>query len=373
MPPELTSRRPDPEQLLRQVEAEEQYLRRGRLKVFLGYASGVGKSLRMLDEARRRQERGEDVVVGATQSKVSPEVDALLRKMEVIPLRTLNGIPVMNVIAILERHPQVCVVDGLAYDNPAESLHAKRWQDVEELLASGISVLASVNLQHIEEVRKQVEELTGKHVTETVPMDFLKFAEEIEVVDAPPEMCLERASDVPPPDGNHPESSAISRQQSLSQLREMALLLAADIVDYQLVGYLRRHGVEELWGTHERILVWVTPNADAARMIASGRRNADRFQGELWAVYVSQPDLSPEEQEVLNKNLRYAREASARIEALDGEDQVDAVMRFAKSRGITQIFLGRATKENPWERLFGTDIDHLIEAGEWIDIRVFPQ
>jgi two-component system sensor histidine kinase KdpD len=153
----------------------------------------------------------------------------------------------------------------------------------------------------------------------------------------------------------------------------MALLLAADVVDYQLEEYLRRHGVEQLWGAHERILVWLTPHADAAPIIASGRRNADRFQGELWVVFVSQPDLTPGEQEVLNKNLAYAREAGARVEPLDGEDQVAAIMHFAKSRGITQIFLGRAIRENAWERFFGNAIDRLIQAAESIDIRVFPQ
>jgi two-component system sensor histidine kinase KdpD len=365
--------RPDPEQLLRQVQAEETDRLRGRLKVFLGYASGVGKSLRMLDEARRRKQRGEDVVVAATQPKVSPEVEALLRKLEVIPLRTVDGTPVMDVPAILRRHPGVCVVDGLAYDNPPGSPHGKRWEDVEELLAMGVSVLASVNLQHIEEYREQVERITGKRVTETIPKDFLKFAEEIEVVDAPPELALERASAASPQDGNAPEGSVAAWEHRLSQLREMALLLAADVVDFQLEGYLHRHGIEQLWGTHERILVWITPYADAVTMIASGKRNADRFQGELFVATVAQPDLTPAEQKVLNINLAHAQQARAQIEFLDGENQVDAVMRFAMSRGITQIFVGRAMRENTWERILGNDLDRLIQAAEGIDIRVFPQ
>jgi len=373
MPSELSSRRPDAEQLLRQVEAEEQLQHRGRLKVFLGYASGVGKSLRMLDEARRRKERGEDVVVGATQTKVSLEVDALLRKMEAVPLKTVNGVPVMDVEALLRRHPQVCLVDGLAYDNPPGSRHGKRWQDVEELLTHGISVIASVNLQHIEEYREQVGAITGKSVTETVPKDFLKFAEEIEVVDAPPEMALERAPEAPPPEGNTPASSPLARQQGLSQLREMALLLAADVVDYQLENYLRRHGIEQLWGTHERILVWVTPHADGAPMIASGQRNASRFQGELFVACVAEPDLTSPEQQMLNANLVHAKQAGAHVELLDGESRVDAVMRFAKSRGVTQIFVGRAMRKSPWERILGNDLDRLIQAAVGIDIRIFPQ
>lgn len=367
------TKRPDPEQLLRQLQAEERYERRGRLKVFLGYASGVGKSLRMLDEARRRKARGEDVVVGATQPIVSPEVEALLERMEVIPLRTVAGVPVMDVAAILRRHPQVCVVDGLAYDNPLESPHSKRWQDVEELLVSGVAVLASVNLQYIEECREQVGRITGKRVTETVPKDFLKFAEEIEVVDAPPEMLLERASATSMHEGEVATGSAVVQGQYLSLLREMALLLAADVVDYQLEAYLRRHGIEQLWGTHERILVWIAAGTDAATMVASGKRNADRFQGELFVVYLGQPDSAPAEQEALARNLAYARNAGAQIEPLDGEDPVDAVMRFAKARGITQIFVGRGIREGFWERAFGNAIDRLIQAAEGIDIRVFPE
>lgn len=369
----MSTSRPDPEQLLREVQAEEKYELRGRLKVFLGYASGVGKSLRMLDEARRRKVRGEDVVVGATQPKVSPEVEALLRKMEVIPLRTVEGVPVMDVPVILRRRPGVCVVDGLAYDNPPGSPRAKRWQDVDELLASGVAVLTSVNLQHIEEYREQVEQITGKHVTETIPKDFLKFAEEIEMVDAPPELALERASPAASRDATASEGSAVAQEQRLSQLREMALLLAADVVDYQLEAYLRRHGIEQLWSTHERILVWVTPYADASAMIASGRRNADRFQGELFVAALNQPDLTPSERKVLDTNIEHAKQARAQIEYLDEKDQVDALMRFAKSRGITQIFVARGMRESSWARFLGNDLDRLIRAAESMDIRIFPQ
>jgi len=364
-----TDRRPDPEQLLRRLQAEEQYYRRGRLKIFLGYAGGVGKSFRMLDEARRRRTRGEDVVVGAIQPKLSPEVEALLQKMEVIPLRTVGGVPTMDVEAILRRHPQVCVVDGLAYDNPPGSPHAKRWQDVEHLLSAGISVIATVNLQHIEERREQVEKIWGKHVTETVPESFLRNADEIEIVDAPPDFCLVHESNPLAADAS---KATANLPQQLSALREIALLLAADVVDYQLEAYLARHGIEQLWGTHERILVCVSPFVDAAEIIASGRRNADRFHGDLYVAYVIRPDITPEQGEVLEKNLAQARAAGARIEALDGEDPVDTIMRFARAHGITQIFLPNRMSNNWWDRIFGGPVEHLIRAAENIDVRVFP-
>src|ERR1700733_7081581 len=210
-------RRRTPEELLQQIQAEDDYERRGRLKVFLGYASGVGKSFRMLDEGRRRRERGQDGVVGAIQPKTAPDIEGVLSKLEVIPLREMDGVYVMDTPAILRRRPSVCLVDGLAYDNPAGSPNASRWQDVNELLDAGISVISSVNIQYIDDLRERVERVTGKHVTQTVPRSFLNSADEIVVVDAPPEMCIAR-------DGQIGGGTA-GPEQKLSELREIALLL----------------------------------------------------------------------------------------------------------------------------------------------------
>ncbi|MBZ5516398.1 MAG: hypothetical protein LAN62_16425 [Acidobacteriia bacterium] len=364
-------RRPDPEQLLRQVQAEEEHRRRARLKVFLGYAGGVGKSFRMLDEGRRRRLRGEDVVVGAVQPNPPPEVAALLRTMEVIPCLRVAGVPVMDVEAILLRHPQVCLVDSLAYNNPPGSKNRRRWQDAEQLLDAGISVIATVNLQYIEEQQATIELITGKRVAETVPQSFLSTADEIEVVDAPPEMAVQRSSDAA-------ELGGFERggEHQLSALRELALLLAAEIVDGQLERYLRRRGIELLWGIHERILVWITPRLNAptaASMVASGKRNADRFHGELYVAYLDQPDLGPAEKVLLEEMVGYARNAGAHVAGLVGEDEVDPIMEFARAHGITQIFTGHTTREGLWERLLGSALDRLIGAAEGIDVRVFPQ
>src|SRR5690348_17332469 len=159
MPTEV--RRKTPDELLRELEFSESSRKKGYLKIFLGYASGVGKSYRMLDEARRRRARGQDVVVGAIQHFVPPDVQALLTTLEVIPLRTVGNASVIDLDRILRRHPTVCFIDGLAYDNPPGSRNPTRWQDVGELLAAGISVIASINIQYISELREQVESLTG--------------------------------------------------------------------------------------------------------------------------------------------------------------------------------------------------------------------
>jgi two-component system, OmpR family, sensor histidine kinase KdpD len=359
------TRRRTPEEFLREVQAEEASSTRGRLKVFLGYASGVGKSFRMLDEARRRRERGQDVVVGAIQPQPPAEVEDLLRKIEIVPLKRIGDGTAIDLEALLRRRPGVCFIDGLAYDNPPGSRNPNRWRDVEELLNAGISVVSSMNIHYVEELQAQIEEITGKHVTQTVPVSFLKGADEIEIVDAPPEDPIERSPEQ--------QMYAEKREQKLSRLRELALLLAADVVDHQLAEYLQRHGLEQNFGTHERILVCVTPRANASEMIETGRTIADRFHGELIVAYVSQPGITSSDQAALEQKLAAARAVGASIEILEGEDPVDAILEFAQSRGITQLFIGHSQRSGIWSRLLGNPVDKLIRRSRSIDVRVFPQ
>jgi two-component system sensor histidine kinase KdpD len=151
------------------------------------------------------------------------------------------------------------------------------------------------------------------------------------------------------------------------------LVLAADVVDRQLETYLERYGIQQVWGTQERILVCVTPHANAVKMIESGRRNADRFHGELFVACVTRPEFTAEEQAALEKNLSHARSLGAQMEMLDGEDWVDTIVRFAQTRGITQIFAGRSPGESWWDRVFASPVDRLIRSADCIDVRIFPQ
>jgi two-component system, OmpR family, sensor histidine kinase KdpD len=350
--PDMDYRRPNPEQLLEQAEAEERSHRRGKLKIFLGYASGVGKSYRMLDEGRRRKMRGQDVVVVATQSTASPEVEDLLAGFEVIQPFDLD--------TVLARHPQVCLIDGLAYRNPPGSKHSQRWQDVEELLSSGISVITSINLQYVKERQAQVEAIRGKRAKDSAPEEFIRSADEIELVDAPPEYCLIRSGDG-------------MDEGKLSSLREIALLLAADVVDRQLEQYLRRHGIEQMYGTHERILVCVTPRSNADLMIRRGKRQAERFHGEMFVVYVQQDELSAADQQILDMNLRLAREASAHVEVLHGEDAIASILRYALSQGITQLFVGHSGQSGWLGRWRLSAVERLILEADSMDVRIFPQ
>jgi len=364
MPGEL--RRKTPEELLREVQAEERIAtKKGYLKIFLGYASGVGKSFRMLDEARRRRERGQDVIVGATQPRASSEVECLLDKLEVMPLKQVGKASAIDVAAIIRRNPTVCFIDGLAYDNPPGSRNPTRWQDVQDLLNAGIKVVASINIQYIGELRDQIENITGKPVCETVPQSFIQSADEIEIVDAPPVAPIERTPEE--------EADAADRQKQLSRLRELALVAAADVVDYQLQAYLEQNGIRHRLGAHERLLVCITPRANVHAMLGTARIVAERFHAELIAAYVNQTDISESDRAALEEKLQTARAAGAKIAILEGDDPASAILEFARSKGITQLFIGHSRRSGIGARLAGNPVDRLIQRSRGMDVRIFPQ
>lgn len=360
----VSYQRPDPEALLRQVQAAEEYESRGRLKIFLGYASGVGKSYKMLDEGRRRRERGQDVVVGAIQPKIDREIAHLLQKLEIIPLHEIAGCLVMDLETILRRRPATCLVDGLAYDNPPGFEHAFRWQDVEQLLTAGISVITTINLGYVAELQDDVERVTGKRVAQTVPVEFIRGADEIEVVDAPASACILR-------EGATQEDVAARRHQ-FADLREIALVLAADVVDRQLERYLARNGVPPVWGTQERVMVCLTPRANAVRMLEVAQRIKESFHGELIAGYVDNQQLGEAETKSLEANLQLARNAGAKIEVLHGSNPMDSILEYAKQKGITQLFVGHSMRDGWKARLFGSPLDRLLSKRHGLDVRVFP-
>ncbi len=362
-------RRKTPEEYLRDCQAEEEAVAaesQGHLKIFLGYASGVGKSFRMLDEARRRRERGQDVVVGAAQPQVPAEVEPLLRKLEVIPLKAAGGGTAIDVEALLRRRPAICVIDGLAYDNPPGSRNAARWQDVKDLLEKGIQVIASINIQYVAELRDQVEAITGKHVNMTVPLAFIRSADEIEIVDVSPEAPLERSL-------SEDELAQVRKhEERLSRLRELALVVTADIVDHQLNTYLERHGIRQQFGASERILVCITPRANVREMMEYAQVIAMRFHGELIAAHVRQPSIRAADQSALDARLAIANAAGAHVEILEGDDPAETLLEFARRRGITQLFVGHSQRTG-LARLRGSPLDSLIWDSQGIDVCVFPQ
>jgi two-component system sensor histidine kinase KdpD len=302
--------------------------------------------------------------VGAIQPLVPAEVEPLLRQLEVIPLKAVGGGTAMDVDALILRHPSVCIIDGLAFDNPSDSRNPTRWQDVQSLLEAGIQVIASINIQYVAELREQVEAITGKHVQQTVPLSFIQSADEVEIVDAPPEEPLERSADE--------QLEIRKREDRLSKLRELALVVTADIVDHQLNDYLERHAIKQHFGAHERILVCITPRANMQEMMEIAQIVARRFHGELLVAYVKQSNISPEDQSALDARLAIANSAGVHIEILEGDDPAEAILAFARSRGITQLFVGHSQRTG-LARLKGSPLDKLIWEGHGIDVCVFPQ
>ena len=356
---ELT--RPDPEELLRQLNEEDAEQRRGRLKIFLGYAARVGKSARMFDEGRRRALRGQDVVVGWIQAKGAERLKEWIRDLEVIPPAKVNGENQLDVEAILRRKPEVCFIDELAWHNPPGSIHAHRWQDVEQLVNAGINVVTALNLQYVAEQQDDVERITGSRASLSVPQEFVQSADEIVIVD----VSLDALSEC------GVVKSRLDAQQC-SELRELALLLAAEVVDAQLLRYMKRHGIRQSWSAHERILVCITPKTDARPMIESAARAAARFHGEWAAIYVEEQDLTREAQERVEELLEYAHKLGAEIQILKTEkDPVKAILRFARENRITQIFVGHLQWKT-WKIWAQPPLEQLISAADGMDVRIFP-
>jgi two-component system sensor histidine kinase KdpD len=355
--------RPDPEELLRQITAQEAHEARGRLKIFLGYAPRVGKSVRMFDEGRRRKKRGQDVVIGAIQLKGSDQVSGLIREFEIIPALKIGGEDTVDVDAILRRAPQVCLVDELARDNPSGSRYAHRWEEVEAIRTRGVNVVSAINLQHIAEQQDAVERITGRRSANSVPQCFIQSADEIVIVDVPAEELRQ-----------HGSAGSLNPTQ-LSELRELALLLAAQVVEQQLQRYMDSHGITQSWGTQERILVCITPRSRAHPMLESGARAAQRFHGQLLALYVRQPDLSREAEETVQDNLDYARKLGAEVHVIDrsqkSDDPIDEIIRFAREQRITQLFIGH-TQQSTWKFWAQNPVDKLIREAEGMDVRIFP-
>ena len=230
---------------------------------------------------------------------------------------------------------------------------------------AGIKVIASINIQYVAELREQVEAITGKSVRETVPVSFIKSADEIEIVDAPAVEPIERSPEQ--------QLDAARRAQQLSRLRELALVLAADVVDHQLTDYLERHGIPEQFGATERILICITARANIHEMLETGLMIAERFHGELIVGYVNQPDLSPEDRASLEEKLAIARAAGAHVEILEADDPAEALLAFAKSRGVTQLFVGHTQRSGIKTLISGSPIDKFIRLSQGMDVRVFPQ
>lgn len=339
-------RRPDPDALLAATRPGH-----GRLKVFLGMSPGVGKTYEMLRAARRRKAEGGDVVVGVVETHGRKETQSLLRGLDVMPRKPIEyrGRTLMefDLDAAIARKPELLLVDEYAHSNVPGSRHPKRWQDVEELLSAGIDVWTTLNVQHLESLLEVVWKITGVRQRETIPDSALSRADEIELIDITPSELRERMAEgkVYMADTARVAADRFFKVENLTALRELALRRAAQTVDDQLIGAMKRAGVEGPWAAGERILVLVGPDAMASALVRAGRRLSDMMMDAPWTVAnVERPNAqapTPEGAQRLRDAMKLATQLGGATVTLTGDDLVASVIDFARRNNVTQIVVGR--------------------------------
>jgi two-component system sensor histidine kinase KdpD len=367
-------KRADPDAILAGIKEEG----RGTLTVFLGAAAGVGKTYAMLETARERLEDGLNVLAGWVETHGRADTEALMAGLPVAPPHHLEyhgrSFAEMDLDALLARKPQIVLVDELAHTNIPGSRHAKRYQDAEELLAAGIDVYTTLNIQHLESLNDAVAQITGIKVRETVPDKILEQAE-IQLVDVPPEELIQRFKDgkVYVPDKAAEALRKFFRPGNINALREMALRHTAKRVDHQMETYMRAHAIEGPWSAGEKVMVCISPSPFAARLIRYGRRMAANMQAEWFAVYVDTSRHMPvgeDEHNLLEKNIQLAEGLGAETVTIAGDSVADELLGFVKKHNITQIIIGKPLRPLFREWLHGSLVDYILKRSEGISVHV---
>jgi two-component system sensor histidine kinase KdpD len=371
--------RPNPDHLLEQVQAEERRGQLGRLKVFLGYAAGVGKTYSMLEAARQRKAEGVDVVAALVETHGRPETEALLADLETVPLRQAEYrgalLGELDVDGTLARRPQLALVDELAHTNAPGSRHPKRYHDVQELRAAGIDVYTTLNIQHLDSVNDVVTQITGVVVRETVPDRIVDEADEIELVDLPPDELLQRLREgkVYVPDQAARAIERFFRKGNLTALREMSMRSAARRVDDQMRSYMQMRSIPGPWPAAERLLVCVSPSPLNARLVRAARRLAEELKAEWFALYVETPEgarLPPGDRDRVARNLQLAEQLGAKVATRQAASIADAVVGFARDHNVTKIIAGKPLRPRWVDVLRGSVVDQIIHTSGPIDVYV---
>lgn len=351
---------------------------RGRHKIFLGYAAGVGKTYTMLSEAQRRAARGQDIVIGFVEPHKRPETIVLTEGLERIPTKriTYRGAEFeeLDTDAVIARHPEWVLVDELAHTNVPGTRHEKRWQSVEEILDAGINVLSTVNVQHFESLNDTVAQFTGVCVRETLPDRIIDEADEVVLVDTTPEALINRLKrGVIYDESKVPQAlSNFFRKGNLVALRELSLRKTAEEVDEELERFIGEHDVDKTWGASERVMVAFTPRPLAAKLIRRGYRLARSMSGRFWGVYVRLPGiaLSAREQETLHALEALTAELGGEIVELTGADPSSELIRFAKEHQVTFIVMGQSARSRMDEVVRGSIVSRIMRETRNIDIVV---
>jgi two-component system sensor histidine kinase KdpD len=376
----MTPERPDPDALLRQVQEQEVREQRAKLKIFFGAAPGVGKTFAMLAEARERKAQGLDVVAGVVETHGRAETEAMVAGLEILPRHDLayggRFLPEFDLDGAIRRRPALILMDELAHSNVQGSRHAKRWQDILELLDAGIDVYTTLNVQHLESLRDVVAQITGIIVRENVPDTVLERADEVELVDLPPDELLVRLKEgkVYLPDQARHAKDRFFRKGNLLALRELALRHTAESVDAQMRRYMASEGIHKTWAAGDRLLVCVAATELSTRLIRATRRMAGALGAPWVAVYVETPrhlKYSEEDRARIESNLRLAEKLGGETAVVEGSIHLaEDILAFARSRNITKIILGKPSRPRWLELLQGSLVDTLIRESGEVDVYV---
>ncbi len=410
--------RPDPEELLKRYNLRESDLetdlpnevggsvsqqdsrspRRGRLRVYLAAAAGAGKTYAMLNEGHRRETRGTDVVVGYVETHRRAQTEAQLGDLKVIPRQKIayRGVTLeeMDTEAILARHPHVVLVDELAHTNAPGSKHAKRYQDVEELLHGGIDVITTLNIQHLESLNDLIESITGVRVRETLPDRILDQADEVELIDISPHALRQRMrhGNIYPADRVEPALNNFFREGNLTALRELALRRTAEKTESQLHEYMTNHGIKEVWAASERVLVGFDHRPHTRQVLRDAWRLAHGLHADLIAISI-QPegylalssrligflkygkDAGRQREHSLRRleeHAVFAEDLGAEVIRVKGHDIARTLVEVVKERQVTQIVLGQPARSRWEEILRGSMINRLLRLNVGVDIHLVP-
>jgi two-component system sensor histidine kinase KdpD len=353
---------------------------RGIFKLFLGYAPGVGKTYSMLSEALRRKSRGEDVVIGIVESHGRKGVQELACQLEAVNRKQLDYkgtmFEEMDVDAILERKPEVALVDELAHTNIPGSKHRKRYEDVQELLSAKIDVISTLNIQHIESLAPTVRAITGITVRETVPDWVPLSASETLMVDLTPEALQNRMKrgDVYSQEKVEQSLKNFFRRGNLIALRELALRQVAEQVDRSLESYMDAKDIRQNWGVRERIAVCVSGSPAGQYLIARAARMARRMDAELYVLNVER-EFAPREEnpKILEANLRFAENLGAQVVKLKGKSVADTIAEFVRGRHITQVIFGRAPIHDWRKYLYLSAVHRFLRDSPAVDVHIVTQ
>ncbi|MGZ3733037.1 MAG: sensor histidine kinase, partial [Parachlamydiaceae bacterium] len=359
--------RPDPDKLLQAIQQSEEVSGKGTLKIFLGMAAGVGKTYAMLEAAQKLQRNGVHVLIGCIDTHGRKETAALLKGLTIIPMKQItykgSSFTEMDLEEILRLKPQLVLVDELAHSNIPGSTHAKRWQDVVEILEKGIDVYTTLNVQHIESLKEFIESITGISIRETVPDSIIESATFIELIDLTPKELLERLKQGKVYLGDKSQIAALNffQEDRLTALREIVLRYAAEKIDHDLHTMVSTVGRSTGWKHREKLLVAISHTLHSQKLIRTTRRLAFNLNAPWIAVHVDDGSkLNAYEEEVLSKNLAMAHDLGAEVITVHSLNVAETIQRVARQHGVTQVVIGQMHKRSPFDYLFRkTVVDEL--------------